>query len=415
MEEYVKGKIYTCTKCGKTFSFKEKKPWKKRVTNGSGFELCGTCISSMKNTKDTGVDYDADYTCKKCGDIYKLNKRNYAYRTTNGTTLDLCSSCIQAETQLNRFKNMTEEERAEYKLQKSKEWSKESKEAAKQRGIERYEKLSDKEKEEYAKIRVDYAKNMDEVKRKEWIDNINKSWTDERRQEHSEITSITNKKRWENATEEDKKAHGDKISKSLKAYFDNIPQDDQLKKIENKKYWWDNMTKEEFHKWSYSHSNGIANSIITKGPTEIHFANDLTIYGINYIWGYVNEIVHNDFDKLFPYNPILNTDRVGAHHAWDFKIDTLSKSILVDIDGREHVLEFKRKAPNGQYIEMKQLHEFNDSQRPYQTDGLDAYIIMAYSDVIDGDTPVLSISNNSYMKYDDFVNMLRYLNIKHNK
>ena len=84
------------------------------------------------------------------------------------------------------------------------------------------------------------------------------------------------------------------------------------------------------------------------------------------------------------------------------------KYILIDIDGSIHKLEQSKWIVDG--FDVGGYIQFNDSQRPYQTDGLDAYIIQCYDDKLTNDTKVLHLQTNKEMSYKDFINEIKFLN-----
>lgn len=54
-------------------------------------------------------------------------------------------------------------------------------------------------------------------------------------------------------------------------------------------------------------------------------------------------------------------------------------------------------------------------QFQYQTDDLDAWIIKAYSDKIEDNTPVINIKTNEEIKFKDFINILLFDNLSDNE
>lgn len=53
----------------------------------------------------------------------------------------------------------------------------------------------------------------------------------------------------------------------------------------------------------------------------------------------------------------------------------------------------------------------NDSKRPYQTDGLDAYVVQCYDDKLTNDTPVVNIKTNEKMTMKSFIALMNILNL----
>ena len=177
------------------------------------------------------------------------------------------------------------------------------------------------------------------------------------------------------------------------------------------------MTDKDFIEWLDKQNEGFAQYYKEMGGprniAELAFSSDLRNMNIDYEWQYLSQMIHREFDKTFPRNPILDR-RVSPFHRWDFLIKTRNGRFLVDIDGSMHNIQIgKYITPDG--IDVAKLKSFQDSMRPYQTDGMDAFIIQAYNDEITNDTKVFQIDRKEmkikYAKnYKDFLAMLRFMN-----
>lgn len=167
-----------------------------------------------------------------------------------------------------------------------------------------------------------------------------------------------------------------------------------------------------------NYKNGMTNSnAIIIGKTEVMFSEDTqklpSIDRIEYTQQYRNQIKHPDFNTIFPVNPITNGS-VNPYHIWDFIIYGKYKNILIDIDGSIHYKKknnYYFKNSKGDKINLSELMTFNESQRYYQTDGLDAYVIQCYDDKLSDDTSVLDLKSGKKIKYKDLLNIILYLNI----
>jgi predicted Fe-S protein YdhL (DUF1289 family) len=246
-----------------------------------------------------------------------------------------------------------------------------------------------------------------------------------------------------NRSKEKKILHRKRISIGLKKYFDNLPYEEREKKSNKNKKWynsqsdeykknnriklqkasinywnsnknrWEIMSISDFHeqcRLSAIKFNKNNNSIPIMS-TEIEFDNILKKYHLDYKYQYSNIIKHKDFDNIFPYNIVTDTNRISPYHRWDFIIYTKHGNILVDIDGSEHSIE------PGLFIAKDRNHDvgakiqFNDSKRLYQTDGLDAYIIECYDDILNNNTKVLDLKNNKYLTVKDLINTILIMNM----
>ena len=66
--------------------------------------------------------------------------------------------------------------------------------------------------------------------------------------------------------------------------------------------------------------------------------------------------------------------------------------------------------PNGEIINVAEFVAFNDSKRPYQTDGYDAYIVQCYDDKLTDDTPVVKIQTGEKMSFKSFMALIEFMN-----
>lgn len=135
---------------------------------------------------------------------------------------------------------------------------------------------------------------------------------------------------------------------------------------------------------------------------ENEFINLLKVKGIrcNIEFNYVNDIEHPEFKKKFPSNPFFPDRPVTPFHAWDFRLNLLEESIYIDIDGKMHdASTTKSLNPDMKDIPhtIGDQVDFYDAQRPYQTDGLKAYIVQAHNGKLLDDTPVLALHNGETM------------------
>ena len=261
---------------------------------------------------------------------------------------------------------------------------------------------------------------------------------DEKAQRALKVSEYT-KMRYATMSDEERKAIGRNISKgqnnmsdeektklnmqrsvSLKKYWKNMSVDQRNKISDTFKQWWKDMTPEQYQRLCVNRAmayNEYINSLdIVPNNNEMSFINDLNMNGIVHQYIYPSAIIHKDFLELFPYNPITGSDRINPFHNWDFKLNLKQKTILVDVDGSIHNQESYRVISpytNKEYS-MLDYHKFNDSKRPYQTDGLDAYIIQCYDDELKNDTKVLCLQTNKYSSYEQFMALLRVLNMDTN-
>lgn len=239
--------------------------------------------------------------------------------------------------------------------------------------------LSDEGKAAYSQYHKELYNNLSDEEKAEWAQRSRNAWND---------AIIRNK-----------------IINRMKNSWNNLSKEERTERIKNAKeglrLFWKNITQDQYLNWLMSHSTWNFSDMTS---SESEFINILNIEKIYNEYQWVNKIKHPDFDKLFPYNPITNTS-CSPFHKWDFMIISNGNKILIDIDGSIHTLQPNKWIDNG--IDIGKYIQFNDSKRPYQTDGLYAYVIMCYNDKLDNDTPVLSFNSGEIMTFNQFMEIIR--------
>ena len=193
-------------------------------------------------------------------------------------------------------------------------------------------------------------------------------------------------------------------AKLMNEFNNKLSEKDKKDLYEKSHRWIKELSRED--RWKYYRNQlELMKHSVPPTSTELFLINELRINGFEYKFNfqYVNRIVTNEFIDKYP-------DVNNPYHIWDFMISTRRENILIDIDGRIHtVLPGKLFSKDGKDI-GKEI-QFKDSQRPYQTDGLEAYIILAYDDKIEKDTPVLSIKTGEIINYTQLMGILQVLNM----
>jgi hypothetical protein len=280
--------------------------------------------------------------------------------------------------------------------------------------LEYWNKLSEEEmvrklqplidgKTQYWNSLTDEEKKLHSDKSKQWWGLL----SDEEKITYSE----KHKQYWNSLTDEEKKLHSDKSKQ-----WWGLLSDEEKKLIINKiRSWWNSLTNNEYNDWDRKRHEGYNNyftnldSYITK--TEIQFKQQLDLLKFSnqiqdYEFQYVSQIIHDNFNELFPINPVTSSN-VSPYHKWDFIIIRNDGSkVLVDIDGSIHdpnKADYEVTSYDGFKINIIDIIKFNDSKRPYQTDGYESYIILAYDDNVSDDTKVLSLQTNDIITVKDLL------------
>jgi hypothetical protein len=249
--------------------------------------------------------------------------------------------------------------------------------------------------------------------RAEWYNSL----SDEEKQSRYQLRNDARDKWWNSLSDEQKTIHMDHPHNGFREWYNNLSEEDKksfMKPIwDGCKKFWSSLTPEMYQNWYIKQNteyNKYVNNI-NKDPNrnELSLISFFNEYNIPYTYQYFNTIRHPKFDELFHINPVTGSDLINPYHQWDFIIHTKQKNVLIDIDGSVHSLvpgQFVTKTgfDVGTYV------RFNDSQRPYQTDGLDAYIVQCYDDKLNDNTPVLSLQSNEVMTLKQLLSILEWLN-----
>ena len=200
-------------------------------------------------------------------------------------------------------------------------------------------------------------------------------------------------------------------------YYKNLSQEekDELNKrrYDPLKKWKEELSESKRYEFMAKQMFGKKENSDKYTNTELSFMNILIRNNLKYEFQYVSNTIHKDFSKHFNINPITKCG-INPFHIWDFKLNLNNKEVLIDIDGSIHDPNKANNMVtynNGIQFLLSDYINFNDSQRPYQTDGLDAYIVKAYNDIIDDDTIVQNVKTNECIKFKDFMNIISFDNL----
>lgn len=260
----------------------------------------------------------------------------------------------------------------------------------------------------------------------EYVDNM----SDEEKKKRSEAGKKSAVTRWENKSEEEiaadklrisekskemwakrspekRKEVKDAIAKGRKKYWDNMTPEEMEKISEKKKKWWDNLSQEEFEKQCLRYAIDFNNNPGVHGPEqicEIDFINQLQIFGIDYIPQFYNISKDSSFNEIFHENLKSGSSRVNPYHRWDILVKTKSGNVFIDIDGSIH-----NRVNKDTIVSISTA--FYDSQRPYQTDGYEAYSISCPNDKLDVNSDVINIKSGEKLKVSGLLGILSYMNM----
>jgi hypothetical protein len=386
-----------------------------------------------------------DAICKDCLKQIKIAYGHYRRKDKHNNEFR-CKDCnikYRAECSKNWHKNLPKEDKIIHYSSaikgRKKWWNNLSKDEQDTRikimhsGLDVwYSELSDED-------RLNYLIPM-WIGKKEWYDNL----SEEELSIYGEKISISQLKLWKELSEDKKEMILNNLHNGYREWYSNLSKEDKIKhytplknssdefwsnitpeernminrKISiGKKRWWNNLTPEEYEEWAYKTAIGynmyITNLNITPNKNESSFINLLNINNIKYRFIWYNTMKDSEFHNIFPFNPVTGSYNISPYHAWDFIIYTKRGNILVDIDGSIHFIESYRMIHPYTKIEYSMLDylKFKDSQRPYQTDGLEAYVIQCYDNNLTLKTKVLSLQNNTIISIKELLNSINISNM----
>ena len=230
----------------------------------------------------------------------------------------------------------------------------------------------------------------------------------------SEYKSMINKYIWNSKTDEEKEKHGE----YSKLQWYGLSYEERLAKMQycfngRDKYYFNITDYEKFVDFEYKKVisfNNNAENHITSNILELKFIEILNKYNIEYICQYSNILVDPNIFKIFPINPYSKFGYTNPFHTWDFFIKTKLKNILIDIDGSYHNLNHNKLELTNRKIDMINRQRMYDIRRPYQTDGLESYIIICYKNNDFINTNIFDIRKNGNIRFVDLIKRLRIYN-----
>ena len=383
---------YKCINCDRTLTTSQKYPdgqWvctncrKLKIPIYLTCTVCGKKFPVQFDTYRLNKD-KTDWRCRRCNDDY----RNSVYQAKSPEEKAKFKES-QAAHMKAYYANMTDEERAKNHENRKKGWVKryergtaESSLEAMQEGRAKWwNSLNDEEKLHYWNFLNDG--------RIKWLESLSSS----EREAYVRMIGEKSKESWNNLSEEEYKKRVDKL------------------RMNNQKFW-DNITPEEYQRMEvdiamklrdFKDSNPNAAPAIELTKTETEFANLLNLNGLGYIPQYPNIKIHPEFNDKFKINEATGSNLISPIHIWGFVVKTKSGDVLIDIDGSIH-----DPANNP-------INRFNDSKRPYQTDGMISYVVSCPDDRLDPNNGAINVSNGSEMSLYSLIQILKFMDGKISK
>ena len=361
---------------------------------------------------------DVPMTCADCGKQYTMKFGSWR-RNKNG--IHRCKDCTMKELQ-RKINGSSEEERNALIARRNAAikagWAKQTDEQKKKISLDRSIAWSNdmKRKADLHERLVQMWKNMsDEDKNKQWEimgKARNAYWNDDA---HRKYHSCRARKKWYAQAPEEQARIIAAANKGYATYLENETAEqraERLKKMSiSMKKWWSSLSNEEFDEHIKKYRFGMDKyfkKLNQHNPNqnESVFIGFLEKYLLSFHHEYYSQKKYPNFDELFPENPVRKGIRIHPYHVWDFIIHLKDKDILVDVDGSIHDPESSsnvvRDSHGNQFV-LYDYISFNDSQRLYQTDGMDAYVVECYDNNMTEDSIVRNITSGKTTSLKNFL------------
>lgn len=436
-------------------SDKQKERWARMSEDTRNMHL-----DKLHNGRDNYFENRSDDEIERMSKIISKNSKEYWSKFTKEEKTEKMKPLVELsmkayynlseEEKINRFKNLREGHRL-YRNNMSEEDRLKYSEFHRKQQKEFWDNLSEDEynsmKSKISKGQKDRISNMNEYELKEHNDRLHANhmkWRESLSPEEVELLlqparlgfklwneNISQEEKdnllsrriegykiwWDSLSDQEKDDHIKRLHDGFDQWFESLSEEEKKLRLEksntNLKDWFNTLSSEE----KEQHYRTITmNANKNKSFTESESIFDRILQENNFRFDiqYMSECIHPDFHKMFPKNPFTNSEFVSPYHSWDFIIYLQDKSILIDIDGSIHDSSKTNSSVlygKNTFLNLSEFIQFNDSQRPYQTDGLDAYIIKAYNDKIEDDTIVQNVKTNECIKFKDFINIISFDNL----
>jgi len=279
-----------------------------------------------------------------------------------------------------------------------------------------WDSLTPEEKEAHNDKIRDYYANMSTEDKKSLSDRIKSYWQGLSQEAMDKVSMRASKhftEYYKNLSDEVRSEISKRVSDHFKNYWSNLT--DEERQLISERYsrqakdQWDSMTPEQYEDWDSKRISGYA-KYLDKSPlsrNESAFAELLNVHTILFEAGHYNISKHKDFDDMFPSNPVTGSQRISPYHCWDFLVNG---NTLIDIDGSIHdpnQTNYDVTIPNGNKVLMSDYIQFKDSQRPYQTDDMDGYVVLCYDNNLIDDTLVLSFQTGEIITVKQLIVLLQ--------
>ncbi len=374
-----------------------------------------------RNERDKAIVYTK---CARCGKPLEIKYGSYR---RNKDPNHYCKKC-NGEREKERIASLSDEEREAFRKKKSESvkagWANQSEEMKQKVSKMRKE---DWKKESRQKIQAELLRrrwdNATDAEKQAQAEKLGKGrdkfWGNE---ENRKIYSELARERWYQYPEEIRAKVLAAAKEGSTNYWNNLSDEEKQRAIEKRsassKKYWANLSQEDRDK----HFKRISNSLIEyfnnldrfPNKNEAAFIDYLNKNNLKFDRNYMNTTKHPDFDKLFAINEVKPGSMVLWFHKWDFIIYGIDTKVLVDIDGSIHDPKSSANMVHdkqGNFFKLSDYIEFKDAQRPYQTDGLEAYVIQCYDDNLIDKTPVTRITTGEKMNVKQLISILAWNNM----
>lgn len=265
--------------------------------------------------------------------------------------------------------------------------------------------------------------DMTEEEKRNWYNERNKKISQGWNNRSEEEKASTRNKRieiWANRSDEEREKMSDYLRDRWKNYSDEQRQYVVDAMSKGRDEYHKNQTLQEFEDKFLKSAMRANEARLANNPggikpndLEVEFMNLLKARNIKFIFSWFNTTKGEGFDEKFQGKNPTGARYTSPYHAWDFLLEFNDKKILIDLDGSMHgpfAYDCSLPVWNGKVVNLGEATEFGEAQRPYQTDGLDAYIIKAYRNALLDDIRVEHIQTKVECTFKQFLTQLEYMN-----
>ena len=369
-------------------------------------KICSDCGAKFTIGKYKSLRKGYIPRCKACRNL-QISKRKTEYwknLTDEERELDRKNKSIRSKESLSKMSPEKKKEMMEHRAHTIKTRSDERRKEISANMRKRFERMTDEEREVYRKRCREIWKRPGYIDKK--IRRLKERYKNMTKEEWEHIRKINqerSQKRWDSYNEEEREYHKELLRKNYNKWAEEVGASrvSEINREINRNRW-NNISVKDFHEQCLHRAVEMNRTydFITVNKAEEMFLELISSLALDFKFQYSNIQKHPYFDKLFNVNPTTNSRFINPYHAWDFAIFKDVKTILVDIDGSIHFMPERTFMARG--IDVGENIKFNDSQRKYQMDYDEGYIVKCPLNIIFPHSEVESLKDGRVFPFDEW-------------